>query len=330
MIEVPRKLVEGYFVRTVDDLIFEVKGVVHPSDRVIAYVRYVPDFDSSSKQHYRKIYDLQEREKYLKENFPGYLWFSTAHQRILQAVPYSQIKQVLDPVAYMKQIRRNKSRLSEATVNLVDLLLEYTGVDSRSIGVTGSQLVGVSTKTSDIDLVVFGERAGINFYNRLGTIYDKIPGIEQYNGNLLTDHVTFRWKDLVDHHEILREIERRKVLQGIFGGYQFFIRLVRLPQDVEEVYGQIVIKDSKSVNTTCKIIDDSNSIFTPCVYPVESIEYPLLRQLVSYRGRFTEQGSSDSTVMVRGKLEDVIDRETNENYQQLVLGESSLDYMIPV
>jgi predicted nucleotidyltransferase len=330
MIEVPRKLVEGYFVRTVDDLIFEVKGVVHPSDRVIAYVRYVPDFDSLSKQHYRKIYDLQERERYLKENFPGYLWFSTAHQRILQAVPYSQMKQVLDPVEHMKQIRRSKSGLSFATAKLVDSFLEYTGVDSRNIGITGSQLVGVSTKTSDIDLVVFGEEAGFNFYDKLRTVYDKIPGLEQYNGDLLTDHVRFRWRDLVDHHEILREIESTKVLQGVFSGYQFFVRLVRLSQDVGEVYGQIVIKGSKSANTTCKIIDDSNSIFTPCVYLVESVEYPLLRQLVSYRGRFTEQGLNDSTVIVRGRLEDVVNLETNENYQQLVLGENSLDYMIPV
>jgi predicted nucleotidyltransferase len=329
MIDVSTKLVEGYFVRTVDDLIFEVKGVVHPSDRVIAYVRYVPEFDST-KQYFRKIYDLQEREKYLEENFPEYLWFSNVHQRILQAVPYRQMKQVFDPVAHMNQIRNSKSGLSIATANLVDLFLEYTGIDSRNIGVTGSQLIGVSRETSDIDLVVLGEKAGIEFYRSLRILYDKIPGIERYNGDLLTKHVKFRWNDLVDHYNILQEIERAKLLQGLFGGYQFFIRLVRLPQDVGEVYGQKVIKNSRLINTTCKIIDDSNSIFTPCAYLVKSVEYPSLRQLVSYRGRFTEHGSYGNTVMVRGRLEEIVDTETNECYQQLILGENSSDYMVPI
>ena len=63
------KLVEGYFIKTLDNLIFEVKGVIHPNDRIIAYVRYVPNIVSSdSVPRFQKIYDLYEREKYLKDN----------------------------------------------------------------------------------------------------------------------------------------------------------------------------------------------------------------------------------------------------------------------
>ncbi|MHA1576219.1 MAG: nucleotidyltransferase domain-containing protein [Candidatus Thorarchaeota archaeon] len=320
------KLVEGYFVITSDNLIFEVKGVVHPHDRIIAYVRYVPNRDSS----FRKIYNLREREKYLSDGFLEYLWFSKTHGRVLQAVPHNKIVQVLNPIEHMNQIRNEKSALSIATSNLVELLIDYTRIDRTEIGVTGSQLVGVATETSDIDLVVYGESTCKKFYNRLRKNFDKIPKLERYEGYLLSSHVTFRWGDLTEHQELLQGIENRKILQGVFESHEFFIRLVKLPQDVGEIFGQTVTENLKTREIHCTVIKDSNSIFTPCIYQVESLDLPKLKQLVSYRGRFTEQVSSGISVKTRGRLENVVDSSTGENYQQLVLGENPSDYLIPI
>ncbi len=320
------KLVEGYFIKTSDNLIFEVKGVIHPHDRIIAYVRYVPNSDSS----FRKIYDLREREEYLSNGFLGYLWFSKTHGRILQAVPHKKIVQVLNPIEHMDQIRNDKSALSIATSNLVELLIDNTGIDRTEIGVTGSQLVGVATETSDIDLVVYGESTCRKFYNRLRKNFDKIPSLERYEGELLDAHVLFRWGNLTEYQELLNRIESTKILQGVFESHQFFIRLVKRPQDVGEIFGQIVTENLKTREVHCSVINNRNSIFTPCTYQVESLDLPKLKQLVSYRGRFTEQVSSDMSVRARGRLENVIDSSTSENYQQLVLGESPSDYLIPI
>ncbi len=320
------KLVEGYFVKTSDNLIFEVKGVVHPHDRIIAYVRYVPNLDSS----FRKIYDLREREEYLSDGFLEYLWFSKTHGRILQAVPHKKIVQVLDPVEHMNHIRNDKSALSIATSNLVELLLDITGIDRMEIGVTGSQLVGVATETSDIDLVVYGESTCRKFYKRLRKNFDKIPNLGRYEGELLDAHVSFRWGNLTEHHELLHRIECAKILQGVFESHQFFIRLVKSPQDIGEIFGQIITENLKTREVQCSVIKDRNSIFTPCTYQVESLDLPKLKQLVSYRGRFTEQVSSGMSVRARGRLENVSDSSTGENYQQLVLGENSSDYLVPI
>ena len=35
--------IEGYFIVTQNDHIFEIKGLLHPKDRLIAYLRYIPD-----------------------------------------------------------------------------------------------------------------------------------------------------------------------------------------------------------------------------------------------------------------------------------------------
>jgi predicted nucleotidyltransferase len=323
-------LVEGYFVKTLDNLIFEVKGIVHPNDRIIAYVRYVPNIVSSETiSGFRKIYDLYEREEYLKKYHSEYLWFSEAHGRILQAVPHKKVMQILNPVSHMVQIRENSSALAVATSNLVDLLLEYTGISRQNIGVTGSQLVGVARETSDIDLVVFGKTTCDKFYRKLSESYDKIPGIERYQGELLNEHVKFRWGDLVTYQDSLREIERKKILQGVFRGHQFFIRLVKYRQDVSERFGQKVSKNLRTAEVQCKITDDRNSIFTPCSYQVKSSELSELIQIVSYRGRFTEHVLTNQFVNVRGRLESVVDKSTGERYQQLVLGEDSSDYMMP-
>ena len=330
MIEVLEKLVEGYFVTTLDNLIFEVKGVVHPTDRIIAYVRYVPNVISSeSEPKFQKIYNLQEREKFLKEYFPEYLWYSETHDRILQSVPYEKVKQILDPVEHMVQIRESSSELSISTSKLVDLLLEYTGINRKDIGVTGSQLVGVARKSSDIDLIVFGESTCDEFYRKLKLDYDEIPSLERYSGDLLNEHLKFRWGDLVEHHDTLREIERGKNLQGIFENYHVFIRLVKRRQDIAESFGQIVSENSESREVQCMVIDDRGSIFTPCVYRVKSDDLPELKQIISFRGRFTEHVSKGDSVNANGRLEYVVDTGTGERYQQLVLGESSTDYMIP-
>lgn len=327
MMDVSERLVEGYFIKTIEDLVFEVKGVVHPKDRTIAYLRYVPD--TKSKSGFQKIYDLHERENYLKQNFPEYLWFSKSHGRIVQSVPKEKVKQILDPVEHMDVIRENSDMLSTATSQLVDLLIEYTKVNSSDIGVTGSQLIGVARETSDIDLIVLGESACFEFYNSLKYNFENIPGVECYADDLLKEHLLFRWGGLIEYHDILGEIEKKKILQGIFREHQFFIRLVKRPQDITESFGQMVAENLGFREIQCTIIDDRESIFSPCRYRVESENLPDLKWIISFRGRFTEHVSKGAIVNTKGRLENVLDTSSNKSYKQLVLGEDALDYLIP-
>jgi predicted nucleotidyltransferase len=248
---------------------------------------------------------------------------------MLQAVPHDKVEQILDPIEHMSCIREKSDALSVSTAKLVDLLIQYTEVDSRSIGVTGSQLVGVANETSDIDLIVFGEAVCDDFYRKLKRNFDTIPGLKRYSGTTLEEHLTFRWGELSRYHDQLGKIENRKILQGVFGLHQFFIRLVKRPQDFTENFGQLVTKNLGQKEIGCLITDDRESIFTPCTYLVESSSIPELKRIISYRGRFTEQVSQSDSVKAKGRLEYAIDTSTNETFQQLVLGENSSDYMIP-
>lgn len=326
--------VEGYFLITSENLIFEVKGIVHPQDRIIAYLRYVPE-DSPGKPnpHYRKIYDFNERYEYLNSRFSDYLWLSKVHGRIIQSVPRQRIASILGPVEGLAQMKNNRgtlSRLEKATVLLAERLVQTTGIAWSDIGITGSQLLGISTDTSDIDLVVYGSTACRKFYEVLSENYGRIVGIMPYSGNLLNAHVRFRWSDLAQNHDMLNKIESKKVLQGLFDKYEFFVRLVKRPEETDEFYGKMLYDMMGSCDVRCRVEDDHDSIFTPCVYIVESSDCPSLRRLVSFRGRFTEQVSAGMSVRARGRLERVTDTTNGDIFRQLVLGENSSDYLLPI
>ena len=327
LIAVTVNLVEGYFIITVDGLIFEVKGVIHPKNRVIAYLRYVPVSDG-----YKKIYPLDERETYLQNNFPSYLWFSEPHGRMVQSVPKDRIDSILSPVECLRDLREHTGKISnleQASVNLAEGLVELTRIEWSNIGITGSQLVGIAKSDSDIDLVVFGLDACQRFYSSFSQNYASVAGMERYAGGMLDNHVEFRWGAHASLKPVLREIEREKVLQGLFEGYHFFVRLVKTPDDYDHVYGDLSFQMKGLQIVSGVVIEDSDSIFTPCEYLVKSENVPNLRKLVSYRGRFTEQISQGASFEARGRLEMVTNHKEQNQYLQLVLGELPTDYLVP-
>jgi len=63
--EQKKEAFEGYFLTTKENLIFDVKGIAHPSDRIIAFVRYVPiEFgleDKPKRKTHSKLYALADR-----------------------------------------------------------------------------------------------------------------------------------------------------------------------------------------------------------------------------------------------------------------------------
>ncbi|MHA2002563.1 MAG: hypothetical protein ACW975_00605 [Candidatus Thorarchaeota archaeon] len=326
--------VEGYFIVTNDDLLFEVKGVIHPKDRIIAYLRYIQDKqgDRQSKggARFRKVYNLEERNEILRTKYPQYLWFDDRRGRQFQAVPRNRISFVLNPTEGLRQLLdmgRHVTTLERASRSLAELLVEKTGVEWSDIGLTGSQLVGLSSQKSDIDLVVYGSKPARKIHRSLKGKLDSFPEIEQYQADRLKSHVRFRWEKHDRWSKTLQKIESQKALQGLFRSYDFFIRAVKLPEEIEHKYEDLVIQDKGIQTVGCVVTDDSDSIFTPCIYSVESETD--LQRLVSFRGRFTEHVFTGETVEARGRLETVTNVNTDESFTQLVLGENPLDYLMP-
>ncbi|MFW9931098.1 MAG: nucleotidyltransferase domain-containing protein [Candidatus Thorarchaeota archaeon] len=323
---------------TEEGLIFEIKGSVHPDDRYIAYLRYVPDKRGTRKSDadkgYTKIYDIEKRRIFLRRNFPQYLWFDQYSNRQMQAVPHEKIDFILNPVDALRHMRdkgKHVLDLEKSTTSLVDALLDVSKIQESCIGVTGSQLVGLSGPTSDIDLVVYGEKSCKQLYHSLERDWESISGLRRYENHLLEKHVRFRWGTDNRSFAWLQKREQSKLLQGLYENFEFFIRLVKYPHEVGWKYGERThsfIK--KEIVVEGIITDDSQGIFTPCEYTISCEEHPSLKRVISFRGRFTEHVDKGMLVRAHGRLESVSSVKEGITSQYLILGESAKDFLIPV
>ena len=309
----------GDFVETKEGLIFDVKGNCHPPDRIISYVRYVPDERGERERggiFYRKIYDLEERSKFLKEHYPHYVYFDPVFQREMQGVPHELVKNVFYPSQKLKELMdRPETDLEKCTVKLARLL----EVPLTSIGVSGSILVGLDTPESDIDLLVYGERNCIQAYKNLTQLREK-GVITPFTEVKAKEKAYFRWGSV---EENLVMLERKKVMHGLFQGKEYFFRFLK---EESLPYGDIQYIPMHKAVLRAVVKDDTDSIFTPCCYRIIHSSIEGVDTLVSLRGRFCEQVQKGDSITARGSIEKVVSN--CDEYYQMMLGDTN-DYLVP-
>jgi predicted nucleotidyltransferase len=324
-------LIEGDFIETIDDLFFAVKGFRHPVDRVIAYLRYVPDplGDRKLKNiRYRRVYDLEDTKNYLIKNFPIYLSWVDYISQTLQTVPYTKIKRIYKPrEAFNKIYRNNKTKLDYLTHEFASSLSNQSKVSKESVGISGSLLIGLATDESDIDLIIYGEEKGRKIYDGLTKMRRNSSVIHPFDLNDATKKAMSRWGKTSIKPEKFIEIEIGKKLHGFFKEKEYFIRLIKIPTYEE------IAKPLKPVRGRAKIKEDGDSIFTPCTYKIENIEgfeemdLPDITELWSLRGKFTEQAKKGDVVEFEGTIEEVTTYGEKKYRVALI---SDHDYLIPV
>jgi len=332
---------EGDLIETLDGNIFDVKGLVHPSNRIIAFIRFTPDSKGERKRdntRYRKVYPLHERYALLQERFPKYLVFDSVFNQWLCEVPIEAVKKHYKPTECLSHLRRKPvlEQLEEQTLELAQLLQKNAGVRWSALGVSGSLLVGLHTSTSDIDLVVYGSKDCQRVYETLKTLVHNETGyVKSYTKQELRALFDFRSKDTKMRFEDFVRTESRKVLQGKFQQSDYFIRCVKDWSEVGERYGGVHYKSIGYAKIKATINDDSETIFTPCTYKIngaeilEGAEINSISEIVSFRGRFCEQAKKGEIVIAQGSVEHLRGVDGRESYRML-LGNQLSDYLIHV
>ncbi|TFG18406.1 MAG: hypothetical protein EU531_00165 [Promethearchaeota archaeon] len=327
-------------------LFFDVKGVHHPNDRKICFIRFYPSTDGDRVKDgtkYKKIYDLKERSSFLKANYPQYLFFSKEWDLELQAVKNEEIKQIYSPRIYFKSLynRNNLSRVEKASKGLCELFIEEGGIPDDAIGITGSQMVGLNKNESDIDLVIYGTKNSIDFQQSLDKVFKAPNNCRMYNKQEYLKHYNWRAGGSDIPYEKFFYSERRKLHQGKYKGIDFFIRYLKSPEDWKGSYYDYQFQNLGRIYLKAKIKDATDSIFTPCNYKIETlkilsssindqkIRIERINEVCSYRGRYCEQAIEDETVIINGKLEKVRFKHQQE-YFRIVLENQITDKMIVI
>ena len=333
------KIREGDLIETFDGNIFDVKGLIHPPEKVIAFIRYTPNPRGDrrrDKNTYQKVYALPERYSLLRKSFPQYLVYDRVFNEWLCEVPTKSVKIHYNPEDYLRKLcRRSKlAELEAAALRFSRLLKHKSYIQWNKIGISGSLLVGLQTPKSDIDIVVYGTKNCYRIYDLLKVMVNDAGGqVKSYNTEELKHLFDFRSKDTKVCFEDFVRTELRKVLQGTFDGYDYFIRCVKDWNEIDEQYGTVFYRSMGYAKIKAVVVDNSQMIFTPCRYEIDNVKIiegqivEPIQEIVSFRGRFCEQAEDGEFVLAQGKLERVQRRGAKE-YYRLLLGNKTSDYMI--
>ena len=333
------QILEGFAVETVEKLIFAVKGLVHPPDRLIAYVRYLPDSAGNRVRNgvnYRRVYRFNEQHQIIDTQYPVYLHDEPAFGTRMQSVPVKRIRQVYNPRSRVVDIHTNrpKDQLEENALSLVRLLARAANVPLNNLGISGSLLYGLHHSTSDIDIVVYGDTEGRAVHQALRHLLDEssesVRPLDK--DQLIALHASHQPELPLSFPDFAR-LQIRKVNEFFFKKFQCFIMFVQWPDQWGETYTDPSFEQCGSSEILARVSDERESIFTPCRYRVKDVVFLKgrprsdLREIISFRGLFSDQARSGEWVHAKGSLERVIPRSA-PFYYRLTVGGKVGDYLL--
>lgn len=334
--------IEGDFIEDINGVIFDVKGFEHPPGKVVAFPRYVPNPEGDrgrNNKKYSKIYGLSDRYKFLQNTLRRYLVYDDVFDTLMCEVPRDKIIKHYKPKEALKKLIYNFDRLSEIerkALKMVLLIIYESGLTLNDIGISGSIMVGLHKKDSDIDIVVYGTKKSYDAIIALKNLFLKNV-LKKYDIKGYKRLYKFRKAYKTMDFEVFMRHEERKLFQGIFEDKEFFIRFVKNPKEIHP-YGYYKYKNVGYVRIKARIIDDSESIFTPVKYFIdnitilqadllENIDTSKISEIVSFRGRFCQQAFKNENIIVQGKLEKMI-RNGKISHYRVLIGGSDRDFMV--
>lgn len=330
---------EGEFIETFEGVLFDVKGLVHPPDRIVAFIRYFPKKEGERERkgrRYGKVYSLAERYQLLQKQYPQYLVYDPVFDQKLCEVPKQSIRKQYKPVEKLHELRTQHPlhKPERQALQLTTQLKETADIPWHSIGISGSIMAGTHTPNSDIDPVVYGTENCRKAYSALKELLDDASNsFQSYTIKGLKELYQFRSQDTHMNFEDFARTESRKPMQGKYQDRHFFIRFVKDWPEVTREYGDRLYQKMGYTKIKATVKDDTQSIFTPCTYQIEDAQVlggtkiRSIREIVSFRGRFCDQARKDEEVIAQGKVERVIDKKQNQKFFRLLLGNKPKDYM---
>ncbi len=329
----PLKLRDRDGIVTKEGLIFRVFGYSHPRGSYICDAEYASAdiFQSKDPRALRnggdcrrvfyKFYD-DEGLKFVFKNFPQYI---IAHKMLdvkLVGIRKADIAEARCPQKKLKILAATApaDKLVAATLNVLEISKERSGLQTENFGVFGSMLQGFHHPDySDIDLIVYGQKQVARMREVLCELYS--DGLSGFRNEFETEAAmrgkkwrfkNFSVKEFVWH-------QRRKFIYGLYEDRKS-CRTIKAEfepvKDWCEIFNEydpetrIVRKDW--VRIKARIIADEDGAFIPSVYGIVPLEVIAgskkaldAVRIVSFMEEFRLQAHKDETVIVEGGLEQV-------------------------
>jgi predicted nucleotidyltransferase len=285
---------------------------------------------------YDKVYSLSDRHIFLQEHLPHLITYDEVFGETLCEVPIDEIIQHFKPQEKIANIRVSKPEniLEEKALQFATDLQQIANIPWSAIGVSGSILADLTTKNSDIDLLIYGEENSRKAYAAMQQMFKgNHTRYRAYTTEELKNLYDFRSKDTHMSFEDFQKVEKRKALQGMYQDVDSFVRFVKDWHELSEQYGDISYSTVGYATIRAKISNKTQALFTPCSYQIENVKITKgpnltpIREVSSFRGRFCEQAENGENIAAQGKMEQVINNKNGEKYYRLLLGSKPEDYL---
>jgi predicted nucleotidyltransferase len=326
------------FLQTTEGLLFCVVGSLHPPERVISYLKYVPaesgPWGKGGKRFSRilqryTIPNLLETFAFLEQNYPNYLYHSPVNNITLTAVPRQNIRVHFMPEQKLAQLQSASQldSLQEKLIRFTTVLEAISGVPSGSFGVTGSLLLDIHQPAfSDLDVTVSGIKNSWILRNAITENSSSESSIRRLAGESLEEWCAKKAEQYPLTRADASAIYKRKWNLGFFEDTWCSIHPVKLRSEVTERYGQKTYYPCGQVTIRAVVDDNTYSLFLPAVYHVEDVEVlegsqlGQIREVVSYESLYDSLAENGEAIVAKGKLERVVERETSREYYRVLVG----------
>ncbi|MDI6806404.1 MAG: hypothetical protein QMD14_01145 [Candidatus Aenigmarchaeota archaeon] len=345
-----RKFRDRDYLETKEGFFFTVIGNVHPSDRVLAYLKYIQS-DSGKwgkDMKYKRaltgynIPNLVKTFNFLTRNFPHYIFHSDIFNITLSVVPLNYIEKHYKPEEKLNQLLASSEldELQRKAMELVGFLSDKSGISLKNFGITGSILIDIHRiEFSDIDLIVYGKENSIIVKDFLRAALNEKEVLRRLSGKNFSTWIEDRSKLFPVTKKEARAIFQKKWNVGEFKDTKFSIQPVKTEKEVKEKYGDKVYYPIGLVKAKARVVDASDSMFMPAIYTVDEVKIikgkvtPNIKEVVSYEGFYGEIAKAGEQILVMGKLEEVVEKKTLESYHQILIGSQEArgkDYIKPL
>ena len=334
------------FIYTVDDLFFASTNYIHPNDRFISFLRYIPDSNGDREKNrktYSKVTSIEAYD-YLRKNYPEYLYFCDITQTEMMGVPLDKVKEIIKPENRLKEIKKsydeNKQNgnnkfnpLFEKLIDLSDFFHYKAGIPYENLGISGSILPNLQKESiSDIDFVVYGLKNHKIAMETFRIFKDKEVKIPQINKKITLNRIQDsyweriykkRMKDLSLSKEEFCWYEARKNNRGLIEGVLFDILATRNLDEIHGKWGDTKYYPMGSSTIQATVESAIASFDNPASYTIKDLKIidglkVDINELVSFTHTYAGQAIEDEEIIAKGKLEKVLKYNGEISYRLVV------------
>jgi predicted nucleotidyltransferase len=275
------------------------------------------------------VSNLLETFSSLERDHPHYMFYSPFYNILMTAVPSQYIARHYKPeekLARLFQIS-HLDVLQKKLKRFVSLLGKKSGVPRKHFGVTGSILLHIHQPFSDLDVVVYGRKSSLAVKKALveAGSYWKSP-IQRFEDKTLKAWRTNKVKAFPLTLSETMQIYHRKWNIGVFEGTRFSVHPVKLEEELTENYADKAYEPLGPVVMGAVVEENVDSIFLPSVYQVRNVkiikgpQVTNVKEIASYEGLYSDMAEIGETILVKGKLEEVLNMKTKEKYHRVLVG----------